>query len=105
MTPHLAQVQKIAYGFLKGRPIFSKIKVIDSKPGSVTCLFTVEKELLNKEVPMSQIKEFLERQQVNQLHKDSRQIPAFNPIVVYRLVWHIKKLTFQHLHLFFTRSR
>lgn len=47
MTPHLAQVQKIAYGFLKGRPIFSKIKVIDSKPGSVTCLFTVEKEHLN----------------------------------------------------------
>jgi len=38
---------------------------------------------LNKEVPMSQIKEFLERQQVNQLHKDSRQIPTFSPIVVY----------------------
>ena len=38
---------------------------------------------LNKEVPMSQIKEFLERQQVHQLHKDSRQIPTFSPIVVY----------------------
>ena len=38
---------------------------------------------LNKEVPMSQIREFLERQQVHQLHKDSRQIPTFSPIVVY----------------------
>jgi hypothetical protein len=38
---------------------------------------------LNKEVPISQIKEFLERQQVHQLHKDSRQIPTFSPIVVY----------------------
>ncbi len=38
---------------------------------------------LNKEVPMSQIKKFLEQQEVHQLHKETRQGPAFSPITVY----------------------
>lgn len=38
---------------------------------------------LNKEVPMSQIKKFLEQQEVYQLHKESRRKPAFSPITVY----------------------
>jgi hypothetical protein len=47
---------------------------------------------LNKEVPMSQIKEFLERQQVHRLHKDSRQIPTFRFITVYsvNVQWQIE---------------
>ena len=38
---------------------------------------------LNKQVPMSQIKAFLERQQVHQLHTEKKSNRAFKPITVY----------------------
>ncbi|OAJ42903.1 hypothetical protein BDEG_26295 [Batrachochytrium dendrobatidis JEL423] len=37
---------------------------------------------LNKQLPMSQIKKFLDQQEV-QLHQESRRRPAFSPITVY----------------------
>jgi transposase InsO family protein len=38
---------------------------------------------LNKEVPMSQIKNFLEQQEVYQVHKERRKQPSYSPIMVY----------------------
>jgi transposase InsO family protein len=51
---------------------------------------------LNKEVPISQIKEFLECQQVHQLHTEKRSKPAFRPITVYSVndQWQIDLINF-----------
>ncbi|OAJ40065.1 hypothetical protein BDEG_23844 [Batrachochytrium dendrobatidis JEL423] len=38
---------------------------------------------LNKQLPMSQIKKFLDQQEVHQLHQESQRKPAFSPITVY----------------------
>jgi hypothetical protein len=45
---------------------------------------------------MSQIKEFLERQQVHQLHTERRSKPAFSPIVFYSVnyQWQIGLIDF-----------
>jgi len=62
-------------------------------------VFTSARKLylkLNKEVPISQIKEFLECQQVHQLHTEKRSKPAVRSITVYSVndQWQIDLINF-----------
>ena len=40
---------------------------------------------LNKEIPLSQIKTFLQQQEVYQLHRQQRKAPVYSPITVYSI--------------------
>ncbi|OAJ42428.1 hypothetical protein BDEG_25878 [Batrachochytrium dendrobatidis JEL423] len=40
---------------------------------------------LNKEIPLSQIKTFLQQQEVYQLHRQQRKVPVYSPITVYSI--------------------